>query len=174
MPMTLLHVILDGKYSPALPIGITIGGAVLLFLLSQIAMRLYRMGDVNIYVKRMADLDPKMVRLNLDVRNANRKPYVLNHIRFATKIDGKWVEVSPLSGEPIQRKGDSAFVQKDGDGGYNLFSAVNTENEVVLETELPEALSEVCLVAENHKGKTVYATVRLDTFHPQGIIFHRD
>ena len=173
MPFHVLHQILSGTTSPALPIGITIGGAALLFLLSQVAMRLYRAGDISVSAKRIYDLNPRILRLSFMVRNDNRKPYALYRLRFAVKEGSQWKLIDSLTLAPIQRSGAPTFIRKEAEG-YSFIAPVNTSNEVVLECGLPCPMDEIYLVAEDAKGKTVSAKINLTRNETQGIVFRKN
>lgn len=164
--------ILAGKISPALPIGISVGASVLLFVLAQVAMHLYRENYLDVIVRKMADLDPKNIRLQLNIHNSRHRELILKNIRFAWKEGKNWVEIAPISAAPIQRLGDPRFVRKEN-GGYSFYAAGGSQNEVIIECTLPQAMSEICIIGENPKGRTMCAKVNLSTLQAQVIAFRR-
>ena len=172
MPFLPVLNILGIASSPALPIGLSIVGGVVLFLLAQVAMRLARAGDVSISVRRIADLNPRIVRLAIGIQNQNRLVYALHRVCFAVKEGKEWKVVAPISGDPIQRSGDPSFIRKTEEG-YSFFAATGTRNEVVIECELPEAMKEICLLAYDGSGKPIYTKIDLGSTEAQSVSFRR-
>ena len=67
----------------------SLAGGLLLFILVRLAVHLYRSGDVEAYVRRIADLNPRLIRLQLRVENGLSVGKKLSEISLYVRKNGK-------------------------------------------------------------------------------------
>ena len=158
--------------SPAIPVTVSVGASILLFVLVRIAMHLYSSQDILIMGKRLVDLDTTIVRLSLSVENLQKKEKKLKSLQLAVK-DGKNLKtIATLYCAPIQRHGDRSFIGYD-DSGFFLDMKAGSANEAVIEFHLKSPCSRAYLMGVDAKGRLVKARIDLVTTETQMLSFHR-
>ena len=158
--------------SPALPVSLSLLGTVVVFILTRIAIYLYRSGEMGVRIRRYADLDPTTVRLHLLVENARQKNIAFSEFALAQKVGKELKVVAPLSGAPIVRRGGIECLQQRN-GFYVLSIRSGATVEVVLEFHLSLPLTETYLCCLDDKGKHFKAKLLLNSFETQDIHFKR-
>ncbi len=153
------------------PILSSIAGGLLVFVLVRLAYYLYRSGEVEVYAKRITDLNPRCVRLFLRVENGQAKARRLNGISLYGKEGKRLVKLSELEETPILRDGQHDFIQGNGKDSA-LQCNPHSVNEAVLEFKLPTSQSEVFLVYENMKGRKRKAKISLGDSSQRLLTFH--
>lgn len=149
----------------------SVAGALLLFILARLAIYLYRTGDVDIYAKRMADLNPRCVKLFLRVENGQGKARRLNDISLYAYQDKKLIKVAELEETPLLRQGQHDFILGSGKDSA-LQCNPHSVNEAVLEFRLARPLSEAYLVVTTMKGKKRKAKINLGDSSQRLLTFH--
>ena len=160
------------KAGNVLPLAISLLATVLLFVLARLAFFLYRAGDLTISCRRLAELDPCMVRLDLIMENHKKAERTLQGLYIARYEGNQLVPLAMLTKDPIQRLGDSDFIEKK-DRDYIFHLLPGKKNEAIVEFDLIESAPEIYLVATNKKGKCVKARLNLNDTNAQVLEFHR-
>ena len=150
----------------------SLAGGLLLFVLVRLAVHLYRSGDVEAYVRRIADLNPRLIRLQLRVENGLSVGKKLSEISLYVRKNGKLAKAASLADTPLIRQGELDFVQGQGEASA-LLCPPHSKNEAVLEFRLQEAFDSVYLVYTDAKAKKRKAKVHLTHTGEQLLAFHR-
>ena len=150
----------------------SVAGGLLLFIMARLAFYLYRSGDVDIYAKRMADLNPRCVKLFLRVENGQSKPRRLSEISLYAYQDKQLTKVAELEETPLLRLGEHDFIQGSGKES-SLQCNPHSANEAVLEFRLSAPLDEAYLVITNAKGKKRKAKIYLGNASQRLLSFRR-
>lgn len=160
--------------SPAIPITISILATVFLFVLVRIAMDLYQSQgrDLVIVARRIADLDARVVRLDVTIENLKKQSKSLKDIQIAAFQGKVPLCLGRLEEAPIQRQGDPSFIARASEG-YTLNISSNSKNEAIIEFHLSEARKNVYILATNQEGKRVRAYLNLDSSQVQLLTFRK-
>ena len=146
-------------------------GGVLVFVITRLAIFLYRSGDVSIYCKRIADLNPRCVKLSLRVENGQAEGRRLNDLSLYANEGKDLVRLAGLEETPVLRKGQHTFIQGRGEQAC-LQCGPHSDNEAILEFKLPTARDDVFLVYTNMKGRKRKAKVKLGDSSERLLTFH--
>ena len=149
----------------------SVAGGLLLFIMARIAIYLYRSGDVDVYAKRMSDLNPRCVKLFLRVENGQSRARRLNDICLYATRDKQLIKVADLEETPVLRKGQHDFIQGKGKES-SLQCHPHSVNEAVLEFKLPSSFGEAYLVFTNMKGRKRKAKIALGDSCERLLTFH--
>ena len=147
-------------------------GAVLVFALVRVAIILSRSGSLEAYAKKITDLNPCSVKLQLRIENGHGDERSLNNLSLYIKEEGHLSKASSLLETPLLRHGDINFVQGKGENAL-LLSAPHSRNECVVEFKLPSVQPQAYLVYEDKKGRKRKAKVSLGETREQLLYFHR-
>ncbi len=158
--------------SPAIPVGISIAVTVLLFVLTRLAMDLMRNGVKTISIKRMAELDPHVLRLSFSIDNETHRESSLEDLQISIKEGHSFRPIGVIQDLPIVRVGEANYVKKSAKGyGFAIPSLKKCEAIIVCTlSELPET---AYLVATNEKGRRVAAQFSLKGNASQTLRFRR-
>ncbi len=149
----------------------SLAGGLLLFIMARLAIYLYRSGDMDIYAKRMTDLNPRCVKLSIRVENGQAKARRLNGISLYAYQQKQLSKVAELEETPILRQGQHNFIQGSGKDAA-LQCNPHSVNEAVLEFKLSEPVEEAYLVVTNMKGRKRKAKVFLGDASERLLTFH--
>ena len=137
----------------------------LVFLLIRLAKIVRKIGEVDVVVRRMAELNPKEVKLNVLFGNADNKDREFSSFSLCKKEGKKWICLSTLQEDPIQIDDGKGFLIKDGDG-WKFHISRQYAHQVTLDFVLPQKEDEVYLVCYEGK-KRRKAKINLTHFNEQ-------
>ena len=157
---------------PVVPIIVSAVATVVLFILARLAIYLYRSGEVEVTVKRIVDLNPRVVKLSLRVENRERKERAIDGLCLVKKDKKGYSMLATPVHEPLLREGRGSFLRVSK-RGFGLNCGPNEVGEMVVEFNLPAATGSVYLAGFNPKGKFVVAPLSLVDSSTQLISFHR-
>ena len=174
MALNLWSILTATAGKAAIPITISVGGAIVLFVLARIAMVLYRSEDLIVAVKKLQDLDPRSLRLIMSLENRRKSVKEFHSIYLASKTKNGYEALAVLIRLPLVRFGGESLVRREESGDYYLRAKPSSRGEVVLEFELPETLDMVYFIATDEKGRRVSARISLITTGTQTLNFRRE
>ena len=155
-----------------LPLAISLLATVVLFILGRLAFFLYRSGEVTVYGKRLADLDPRIVRLSLVMENHQKSDWILQGLFLAKPQEKEWIPLAKLTKDPILRTGEITCVSKR-DGEFCFLLTAGGKMEVVVEFELTSDSEETYLLALDKSGRLVKAKINLRDNAAQALSFRK-
>ncbi|MBR1847223.1 MAG: hypothetical protein IJ787_05870 [Bacilli bacterium] len=172
--MLFTYFVLAETPNPILPVALSVLGTVVLFVLVRLAMFLYRSQDseVIIFARRIADLNAKVVRLQLTVENLKHQPKALRDLQIVAYEGKEYTCLAKLDIAPIQSSGSPNLIESSGET-YGLYFASNSRNEVVVHFTLSEPRKSAYLLATNIKGQKVRAYLNLESNDAQILSFRK-
>ncbi len=150
----------------------SLAGGLLVFVMVRFALHIIRSGDIEAYAKRIADLNPKIVKFLFRVENGQNSEKCLSELALYVRKAGKMVRIATLEETPLMRHGDIHFVRGAREEA-SLHCAPHSKNEAVLEFRLPDAYQYVFLAYTNPKGQKRKAKILLRQSGEQLLVFHR-
>ena len=150
----------------------SLAGGLLVFVLVRLAIYLSHSGEVSAYAKRIADLNPRCIKLQLRIENGQNFGTKLGDLSLYARQDGHLVKAASLAETPLLRHGELNFIQGQGENA-TLLCPPHSRNEAVLEFRLPAAYDSVFLVYTDQKDHKRKAKVRLGGAGEQFLAFHR-
>lgn len=149
----------------------------LTFVLVKVASYLYKNSGVfTATAKRLAFLDEREVKLDLDLENASKREVHVTDMRLGF-LKGKHVHgVTGFAYPPLAKGSDVGFVT-ESKGIYDFRLAVNDRRSVFVEYHIPSefvfpADAAPCLYYHNARGALLAAKIDLRSTDAQLLEFH--
>ena len=137
----------------------------LVFFLIRLAKIVRKIGEIEVVVRRMAELNPKEIKLNVLLASADNKYREFSHPALYKKEGRKWICLSELKEDPIQIDDGKGFLRKEN-GEFYFHVACGNAHHVTLDFVLPEKEDEVYLVFTEGK-KLRRSKIKLTHFNEQ-------
>lgn len=135
------------------------------FVLIRLAKIIRKIGEVEVVVRRMAELNPKEVKLSVLFGNADNKDREFTVFSLYKKEGKKWVCLAEPKEDPIQVDDGKGFLIHDSDG-WKFHISKEHAHQVILDYVLPERADVVYVVCFEGK-KRRKAKINLSHFSEQ-------
>lgn len=153
---------------------LSILGSALLFVLTRIAMRVYRDEEFNMEVRRMAFLDKWSLKLEIHFSNQTKKEKEFRALCLYGVSGGSLSKVAELKKLPIAGEGSQNYISSRHEV-YDFRVPPFTDLSAVIDFDVPQGskFERYQLGCISEKGKLLLADIELRTNATQTIRFRR-
>ncbi len=149
----------------------------IVLILVRVATVLKQGGRFDVSLKRIGLLDYHEARFAIAFENQSKTDKEMRSLRLGWVKNGASHFLSPMAYAPLARGFDLNFVQ-GSDGKYTFFIERGKEYSAVIDFLIPADFhlpqgAQFCVVFENEKGSTQYATLSLSNPSSQLLRFKK-